>query len=503
MKNARTFKYSFKRIIIFTIFCILLLQLSTSAVALTQINTNSVEQRQGAVLLIVDGLGSSYIDKERTPYAIDGSPLKSAETKNITAFGSKGMKVSNILIPSIEGENGHSVIFTGNPDATSVMLSYTGASVYDIARDNGYLMFAIFEKGESSELLAKQNIAAYDSTTSINDPQIEMVSNHFEVQDITPSINDDIETVLKEQATLAPAYVQQYPEGSIERYNAYNNWAIISAIKIVDVMEKYPEQKYILTINVGAIDTAGLYRKNIGYIDCIEEFDIMIQPLFERTEDNGLAFVLTADHGMAFQSEDGRGGSKSGSYATTPEVLLVPFIAISPNMNKLSINDQVGQENIAPTLLSILDLPNELRFSTGNSFADKEYVNFKIILEEPGNIAILSEEEIIVEANGDTEYIIFGLEKDKEYSIRADLSGNYKDEKEGSMQGDQTQTGIIQERIVDATSDKVIHIGTNGEVENERTKDVLPKGTRKTIGSLLIIFINLTGLALIFKIVKS
>ncbi|MCD4806511.1 MAG: sulfatase-like hydrolase/transferase [Methanococcoides sp.] len=460
------------------------MQLSTPVVALTPIDIQNIETDHSAVILIVDGLGASYIDPKKIPYALDGSPLEKPNIQNISALAKDGLQAFSVLTPSTEGENGHSVIVTGNPRATSAMITHNDATIYDVARDNGYLMFAILEKGDTTELLAEQDVAIYDSTTSINDPQMKVVLNdHTSKYDTDMTIN--VEKIFKEYAILAPTYVQQYKEGEIERYNAYNLWGIETALEVIELMEQYPDQKYILTINIGAIDTAGLYRRNEGYIECIEAFDIMVQPIIERTEDNDLAFILTSDHGMAFQSVNGRGGSKSEKYSTTPEVLQIPFIATSSNIERKLVDEQLGQEDIAATILSILDLPNELRFSTGEPFTTKKYVNFKVLLPETGSVRI-SSEQAILESEGDSEYIIYGLEKEKEYTINAELSGNSKQ---------------AYERTIFADSDKVIRF--DADKKPDKNKDMIPKGMRKIIGSTLIIGINLTGLAMIFRVVKS
>ncbi|WP_052286200.1 sulfatase-like hydrolase/transferase [Methanococcoides burtonii] len=460
------------------------MQLSTPVVALTTIDIQNIETDHGAVILITDGLGANYINPEKIPYALDGNPLEKPDVKNISAFAKDGLQAFSVLIPSTKGENGHSVIVTGNPGATTAMIAYNDATIYDIARDNGYIMFAILEKGDTAELIDKQDITIHDSTTSINDPQMKVVLNNFPDQPDNDMILD-VEQIFKEYAILAPTYIQQYKEGEIERYNAYNLWGIETSLKVIEMMEQYPDQKYILTTNIGAIDAAGIYRRNEGYVECIEALDIMVQPLIERTEDNDLAFILTSDHGMAFQSTDGRGGSKSGKYATSPEVLQIPFIATSSNIERKFIREQIGQEDIAPTILSILDLPNELRFSAGDSFASKRYVNFKILLPENGSVSI-SSKEIVLKAEDDSEYIFYGLEPDKEYSITAELSGN--DEQ-------------VYERTVFADSDKIIRF--NEDKETGEKENMIPKGTRRTIGSIFIIIINMAGLVMIFRVIKS
>ncbi|NOQ48176.1 MAG: hypothetical protein GQ576_03415, partial [Methanococcoides sp.] len=188
------------------------MQLSTPVVALTPIDIQNIETDHGAVILIVDGLGASYIDPEKIPYALDGNPMEKPNIQNISALAKDGLQAFSVLTPSTEGENGHSVIVTGNPGATSAMISHNDATIYDVVRDNGYIMFAILEKGDTSELLAEQDVAIYDSTTSINDPQMKVMLNDYPGQPDAGMIID-VEKIFKEYAILGPPYVQQYKEG--------------------------------------------------------------------------------------------------------------------------------------------------------------------------------------------------------------------------------------------------------------------------------------------------
>jgi len=72
-----------------------------------------------------------------------------------------------------------------------------------------------------------------------------------------------------------------------------------------------PGQKYLVTVNAGAVDASGHHRNNYGYIDCIECLDAELSPLYELCKKNNLAFVLTADHGMAFSKDGSKGGHQS------------------------------------------------------------------------------------------------------------------------------------------------------------------------------------------------
>ncbi|WP_445475746.1 sulfatase-like hydrolase/transferase [Methanococcoides methylutens] len=408
-----------------------------------------------------------------------------------------GLRVLNMLTPSTEGENGHSVIVTGNSGATPAMVAYADATIYDIAHNNGYLAFAILQKGDIPELLAEQDVVVHDVTTSINDPQMEVIVNsRYQNQDqsLNQNLNENqkirssVAEILEINAELAPDHIEHYPEGSIERYYAYNRWAMDTTINVLDLMhESYPEQKFILTVNVGAVDTAGLYRRSRGYADTIEDLDIMIGELYERTEENDLALIITSDHGMTFQSADGRGGSKSGQYSTQPEVLRIPFIVTSNNLNAEVLEGEFGQQDIAPTILSVLELPDEMRFTNGRSLASKGHVNFKVILPETGSVTIYRDNETIADATGDYSYVFYGLEQDSQYSISVRTAG----EPDTAMQ-----------RTVFSDTDRVIRFDPTPNIL-EASVDAGQKDTRRTIGSVLILLINLAGFVIIFRLIKK
>ena len=66
-----------------------------------------------AVLLIIDGMGSSYIYPEFTPYALDGSALNRANVSNIMLIADGGTRVLDIRAPQTSTAPGHSVLVTG------------------------------------------------------------------------------------------------------------------------------------------------------------------------------------------------------------------------------------------------------------------------------------------------------------------------------------------------------------------------------------------------------
>ena len=54
----------------------------------------------GAVIVVVDGLGSSYVYPEHSAYALDGSALQKAVLFNLTGGGAR---VVDVMVPVPEG----------------------------------------------------------------------------------------------------------------------------------------------------------------------------------------------------------------------------------------------------------------------------------------------------------------------------------------------------------------------------------------------------------------
>ena len=203
MKNAYlSIKITkFKRI--FFVICLIISLNALPAVALTQVEINPINTPNGAVILIIDGLGSSYIYPEITPYSLDGTIIEKPSVQNIHKLSNNGLKAVEIVTPTTEGETGHSVIVTGNSEASPAMITQTDATIYDIVRKNGFLSFAILQKGDIPEMLAEQDVVVHDATTSINDPQMQIIANsqhHSGYEDLQTSVTE----IIKKMQTKHP-----------------------------------------------------------------------------------------------------------------------------------------------------------------------------------------------------------------------------------------------------------------------------------------------------------
>ncbi|MGP8321803.1 MAG: sulfatase-like hydrolase/transferase [Methanosarcinaceae archaeon] len=458
------------------------------AIASTVVEINPVNTPDGAVILIIDGLGSPYIYPELVPYAIDGTVLDKAIVHNILQIANESARVMDMRAPQTYTEAGHSVIVTGNSGADAEVVGYPDATIYDMAHENGYLAIAVLERGDFYEMCAEQDIVAYDETNSINNPTIKIATNkHIDV-DVPQAVIRAMEL----SAVEAYDYVSQYPKSSGEQYDAYNRWALDTAGDIIISMnESAPEQKYILTINAGAIDSSGHYRRNSGYIENIEGIDPAIMILFELCIENNLAFILTADHGMAFAADNTRGGHQSEKYAVTSEAQMIPFIVHAPNVKKAVIDGKFGQEDIAPTILGILNIPNGLRFADGNDIGLKDYVNIKVDMPFSSGVELVHDGMTIASASGDDKYLFIGIEPGTNYIVRMNDPDNIDSP---------VVKNEFMEQEVFAVKDMMIEFKSQ-TVTSENNG--VSWNTRYLIGGFLILLINAIGLIIIVRILKK
>ena len=88
---------------------------------------------------------------------------------------------------------------------------------------------------------------------------------------------------------------------------------------------------------------SGHYRDNYGYIDCVESLDSELLPLYNLCKENNLAFILTADHGMAFSADGSKGGHQSEKYSVSDEAQMVPFIANAQDIESGVIRGSSGR----------------------------------------------------------------------------------------------------------------------------------------------------------------
>lgn len=479
---------------------------SLPAFALTEMEINPVNTPEGAVVLIVDGLSAPFIYPELTPYALDGTALEKARLENIPKIWKESSRVLEFRAPQTFTEGGHSVLVTGNPGADSELVSFKDATVFDVLHKEGYLCIAIMENGDSWSICAEQDVILRDENNSIN--KMKMVLEEHPYSPNT-KISEGLVKVLKEAADKAPGYVKS--KETRERYSGYDRWGIETACAVVKYMAaNMPEQKYLLTVNVGAIDASGQHRDNYGYVDCIECLDADLSPLYQLCKKNDLAFVLTADHGMGFSKNDSKGGHQSEKFTGTAEAQLIPLIVHTLDTKSGVVSGKYGQEDFAATLLGILDIPDRPRFIEGKQIPLTGHVNLKVQLPEKGSVELMKNEKLLTSSQNDDQFLFLGLEPENEYTVRATLdSGKSLEE---------------QEKVVFLETDSAMEFMEKGQKDLENTKfDIDPKnssegkststagffkGTSSSSSEHLVAYaliglVNVIGILLIAKIMKK
>lgn len=425
------------------------------------IHASAGETPQSVILVIIDGLGSYYIYPEFTPHTLSGTPIEKIDVPNLTEGDAR---VVSVRVPVPRTGPGHSVIVTGDPSAEPDTLPIT-TTIFDILHDEGFITLAVMEKGDSSGMRREQDAILYAESNSIHEPV-------FKVQCKNQSVPVEVIDVMEERSSLMPEYMENARGAAA--YQRYNRFAIETAEDLVEVMtDNHPDQRFILTINVGGVDSVGHHTNHTTYLKVIEGVNLDIKRLKDICKEKKVAFILTGDHGMSFKTRESRGGHAGEDYREMPESLHTPLIMSAPNINPEIISGDWGQENIAPTILSILDLPNLL--STDSK---------PLPIKKYANLYVITDADSVKLYQGGT---LIGAQETGRIRF-TDLNGTYR------ILATSGETRI--EKTIAVTEDRTLTLKMPGET----TKRAIE--TRHAIGIILILLINTTGIILIKRITR-
>ncbi|MDW7775713.1 MAG: sulfatase-like hydrolase/transferase [Methanosarcinales archaeon] len=442
------------------------------AAAQTSIKVSETNPPRNVVLLIVDGMGSGYVSHGMVPAALDGSLIIPPDVPFMDSLAAKGVLLPYITVPDPRTGPAHSVIVSGYSGAEPEMVAYADATIYDVLEDEDFISIAIMHKGDASGVRGEQDVILYSEDNSIPEPDLKVQVNG----DAVPAgIIDELEYWEQQ----LPVYL----EGTtgIDSYIAYSDWELDAAADMVSLMSgQYPDTKYILTMNVGVVDSAGHYRGVEGYVDAIEGVDRRLEPLYTAVTESGTALVITADHGMAFKTSDAaRGGHASEDYGS-PEALTVPLFIVSSNIVPGVVSDIHGQEDVAPTILSILDVPGRPKYGDGEAILVKDYANLWVSSDNDAGIEVLQGSKTIASSSGGNSYFFTGLKPKINYTVRI-------------SNGD----GLL-EQVVRLDVDRAISFGAStDEVDGTRWDGW---NWRKVIASILILLVISGGMMVIYRL---
>jgi len=441
-----------------TIILLLLILTAHTAFAASEITLNEVKQPKGAILFIVDGFGSSYYYPELKPYALDGNELGKASAPNLTF----GARVIDTKTPTPVTGIAHSVIVTGYSDANEELVGYPDATIFDVTRQHGFVNLAVMEKGDFLNMRGEQDIILFAENNSIDEPLMSIQAR------ASPS---GIYELMYEWKMKLPEYLDN--KSGVEKYSAYNKWGIDSANAVANAMiKKHPSQKFLLTVNIGAIDSGGHNLGDDDYVKLIKDLDSDFYPLYRTASENDIALFFTADHGMSFAAKNARrGGHASDKYASRAESLRIPLVILSPNTRQGTLSGEYRQEDIAPTLLSVLDLPNNLQYDDGKAINIKNYASIFVKTDSRYTVSLWNDGNKISENSG-SELIFAGFPLNASYTLKAEGSGRSYEER------------------VSLDSDKHFNF--------KAAESAL--GSRAAIAIILILIVNIAGIMLIRRI---
>lgn len=408
------------------------------------------------VILVIDGLGSSYVYPEMEARTVEGGPAGYAALPNLT---SGGARVLDIRAPVPSTGVAHSVLVTGFSGASEQTVGIPGATIFDMVRERGYLCIAILQRGDFSQMLLEQDafISFDDNSIRSTDP----------LTGGAAGVLDEVRRLLeicRERFAVNP-----YDAPGTASYKSYNQWALDAAAWVVTAMK--PEQRFLLFVNVGAVDSAG---HNLGldvYLDTVQSLDAPLGKLAAACRQKEALLVVTSDHGMAFSG--GRGGHASPKYSAMNESRRVACVFMGPNVADMNLAGVWSQADIAPTVLGMIGIHKGLALANGRPMPLREKYLLSVVLSKPQEVVITHGGRRVAEGFGSN------------YSILLPL-GLYEVLASGSS------------RRVLLDEDLVVDLQRIANVPSRHW--TVPKAA---IGWFLIAAINIVGVLLIRRIVKA
>ena len=404
-----------------------------------------VDQPGGAVILVVDGLGASYVYPEHRAYALDGSPIVGAVLFNLTGGGARAV---DVRVPVPETTKSHSVLITGDSGTDPDHLSPT---IFDAAREGGYLCLAVLERGDSMSMLQEMDGVLYLGDNSLHGAQ--------PIPGFRAGAPPGLSALFQEWRDRFAGYTG--PPG-LPGYAGYNAWALDAA---ADIVQNLSGQRFLLLVNVGAVDSAGQNLGADGYRQTVQALDVPLGRLAQACRKNNVLLAVTADHGMCFPSTEGKGGHSAEKYAARQESLRIPLVFLGPGVEELNLGGRWSEADIAPTVLDILNISSNFT-AEGKSLPIREGNDLRVT-GAPAGVELWRGEEQL--ANGSAGECRFrGLPRGL-YSLKAG--------------GKEWQVLVNGDATMDLAG-----------------KAAMPGGSKKILGVILILAINLAGIAIIVRI---
>lgn len=315
---------------------------------------------------------------------MDGRPLEQVVLFNI----SDGARVLDIRAPVPSTVPAHSTIVTGCSSADEMLVGMDNATIFDAARRSGYICIALLQRGDFMNMLLEQDGVLYFENNSLSaDPTMGSRSD----------LPEDARSIMEEWMHAYRFYASSYAR--------YNRWGLDAASDIVRRLDR----PFLLTVNIGGIDSAGHYRGFDEYIRDVKALDVGLGELVSACRERDVLLIITADHGMSFKGS--RGGHAGGNYSDRLESLRIPLVAIGPGVDDVILGGRWSQADIAPTLLALLGIDDELAMSDGRSLPIRRTYSLRVELPRPGDVEVCRNGSVVAGDSGSSSYTFRGLER--------------------------------------------------------------------------------------------
>lgn len=308
-----------------------------------------------AVLLVIDGLGSSYIYPDQAGYTLSGDLVPDVVLFNLSR---PGVRVQDVRAPVPVTAIGHSVLVTGYSGADEETVGSPGRTIFDVARNSDVLCIALLQRGDFIQMLLEQDGALYFDDNSLDGKPVLATRAGLPVR---------VRAMLDRWREAFKLY-----GGST--YARYDRWGLDAATDIVNSIDN----PFLLIVNLGGIDSSGHNRGEDGYLYTVSALDPGIGALMDACEQREVILVVTADHGMVFS--DSKGGHASGDYAKSLESRRIPLYIYGPRIEDLIVGGVWSQADIAPTLTELMGLEENVSFADGRQIPLPDSTDLDVIL---------------------------------------------------------------------------------------------------------------------------
>jgi hypothetical protein len=308
------------------------------------------------------------------------------------------------------------------------------------------------ERGDSMSILEDMDAVLYLEDNALHGTE--------PTPGFRPGAPEGLSTLFQEWRDRFPGYSNRE---DMAGYAGYNAWALDAA---ADTVEHLIGKPFIMLVNAGAVDSAGHNLNASGYLQVVEALDEPLGRLVWACRKNNVLLVITADHGMVFPDKEGKGGHSAEKYATRLEALRVPLVIQGPGTEELNLGGGWSEVDIAPTVLALLDISSKTS-AEGEVLPVREGGILRVA-GAPAGVELWGRGICLANASGDDEYIFRGLGWG-EYTLKAG--------------------GRSWDVLVDG--DDTIDLAG---------KTAMPVGIRRALGVIMILVINLAGMAIIVRI---